>query len=459
MTDRIISLRRRLVVWLIIATVGIGALALVDTRAEAVLTAQQVSDRVLVGAAMAIAEGVTVDANGGLSVAIPFSALDMVSSTAQDRVFYRVDGPDGFLTGYSDLSRAPLDPLVVADVADDAFRGAAIRKATVLREVTTGADILPFAVTVAETTLARDQLSSAILQRSAARIAGLIAVAALVAWAAATLALRPLDRMSQRIALRAPHDLSPIEGPAPKELLPVLGALNSFLSRLQRSMSAIANFSSNANHQIRTPLTVARTQIELAKKTGLTDQAAVALGKADAALIRTERVLEQLLLLARVEASGARPALANVDVAALARTIAEEELSAALQKDQDLGYEGPARLEAVSEEILLGELLRNLVNNALRHCPAGSSITIRLQKLETGALISVLDNGPGLPDAQFEKLRSFVTSGDQNSFVRAGQHGLGLHIVREIADAVGAVVTLQRNIAGQGLCFGVLLPG
>ncbi|MFM2389840.1 MAG: hypothetical protein RLZZ437_1395 [Pseudomonadota bacterium] len=452
-------MRRRLVVWLIIATVGIGALALVDTRAEAVLTAQQVSDRVLVGAAMAIAEGVTVDANGGLSVAIPFSALDMVSSTAQDRVFYRVDGPDGFLTGYSDLSRAPLDPLVVADVADDAFRGAAIRKATVLREVTTGADILPFAVTVAETTLARDQLSSAILQRSAARIAGLIAVAALVAWAAATLALRPLDRMSQRIALRAPHDLSPIEGPAPKELLPVLGALNSFLSRLQRSMSAIANFSSNANHQIRTPLTVARTQIELAKKTGLTDQAAVALGKADAALIRTERVLEQLLLLARVEASGARPALANVDVAALARTIAEEELSAALQKDQDLGYEGPARLEAVSEEILLGELLRNLVNNALRHCPAGSSITIRLQKLETGALISVLDNGPGLPDAQFEKLRSFVTSGDQNSFVRAGQHGLGLHIVREIADAVGAVVTLQRNIAGQGLCFGVLLPG
>jgi two-component system, OmpR family, sensor histidine kinase TctE len=459
MTDRIISLRRRLVVWLIIATVGIGALALVDTRAEAVLTAQQVSDRVLVGAAMAIAEGVTVDANGGLSVAIPFSALDMVSSTAQDRVFYRVDGPDGFLTGYSDLSRAPLDPLVVADVADDAFRGAAIRKATVLREVTTGADILPFAVTVAETTLARDQLSSAILQRSAARIAGLIAVAALVAWAAATLALRPLDRMSQRIALRAPHDLSPIEGPAPKELLPVLGALNSFLSRLQRSMSAIANFSSNANHQIRTPLTVARTQIELAKKTGLTDQAAVALGKADAALIRTERVLEQLLLLARVEASGARPALANVDVAALARTIAEEELSAALQKDQDLGYEGPARLEAVSEEILLGELLRNLVSNALRHCPAGSSITIRLQKLETGALISVLDNGPGLPDAQFEKLRSFVTPGDQNSFVRAGQHGLGLHIVREIADAVGAVVTLQRNIAGQGLCFGVLLPG
>lgn len=458
MGENTVSLRRRLVVWLILATVLIGALALIDTRAEAILTAQQVSDRVLVGAAMAIAEGVTVDANGGLSVSIPFSALDMLSSTAQDRVFYRVDGPDGFLTGYNDLARAPANAAAHADFADDVFRTTSIRKVTVLHEVTTGEGVLPFAVTVAESTLARDQLATTILQRSALRIAGLIAAAAVVAWGAATLALRPVDQMSQRISARAPHDLRPIDGPAPQELLPVLRALNSFLLRLQKSMSAISNFSSNANHQIRTPLTVARTQIELAQKTGLPTAAAVALGKADAALIRTERVLEQLLLLARVEASGARPELHAVDVASLARTIAEDELPGALQKDQDLGYEGPDHAAVVSEETLLGELLRNLVSNALRHSPRGSRITLRVQVMIGATQVAVIDDGPHLAQSQFDKLQSLVSSQEWRGQVRAGQHGLGLHIVREIADAVGANISLTRNPLGKGLRFDISLP-
>ena len=76
------SLRRSILLWLVLATAAIGVLALLDTRTEALRTAREVSDRVLVGSAMAIAEGVDVAADGGLSIAIPFSALDMLSSTA-----------------------------------------------------------------------------------------------------------------------------------------------------------------------------------------------------------------------------------------------------------------------------------------------------------------------------------------------------------------------------------------
>lgn len=444
--------------WLIVATMVIGALALIDTRTEAIRTSQQVSDRVLVGSAMAISEGMTVDAAGGLAVNIPFSALDMLSSTAQDQVFYRIDGPDGFITGYDDLAQAGVAAGADIGLADDRFRDTAIRKATFVRVVTTGAGVLPVAVTVAESTLARDQLSASILQRSALRIAGLIAVAALAAWGATTLALRPLDRMSTRIAARAPQDLRPIEGPAPQELLPVLGALNGFLARLQNAMSALANFSSNANHQIRTPLTVARAQIGLAQKNAIAAPVAEALAKADAALVRTERVLEQLLLLARIESSSLRPEMLPCDVAAVARAIAEDELPRALQLGQDLGFDGPASAMVISEEVLLGELLRNLVSNALLHCPHGSVVTLQVTATAAGTKAMVIDTGPAVPQAMFDRLQHRLTAQVGDGQVRAGQHGLGLHIVREIAEAIGASVTLLRNTPGQGLRIEVALP-
>ncbi|MFZ1510547.1 MAG: sensor histidine kinase N-terminal domain-containing protein, partial [Tabrizicola sp.] len=191
------SLRRSILLWLVLATAAIGVLALVDTRTEALRTARDVSDRVLVGSAMAIAEGVDVAADGGLSITIPFSALDMLSSTAQDQVFYRVDGPKGILTGYQDLAPVTVAPGQEIGLADARYRTLPIRTATLMRELTTGEGTLPFTVTVAETTRARDTLAQSILTRSALRIAGLIAGAALVAWTAATYALRPLDRLSR----------------------------------------------------------------------------------------------------------------------------------------------------------------------------------------------------------------------------------------------------------------------
>ena len=99
------SLRRRLILWLSLATAGLGVVALADTWREAVATARGLSDRVLEGSALAIAERVTVDEGGGLEVDIPFAALEMLASAAEDQVFYRVDAPEGtFLTGYPDLA-------------------------------------------------------------------------------------------------------------------------------------------------------------------------------------------------------------------------------------------------------------------------------------------------------------------------------------------------------------------
>ena len=153
------SLRRRLLLWLLMATAVLGLVALVDTWREALRTAQSVSDRVLVGSALAIAERVTVDQSGGLEVDIPFSSLEMLASTAQDKVFYRVDGPVGsFLTGYRDLAVVSA-PQGGVGFADGVYGNVGIRSATLLREVSTGAKSIAFSVTVAESTRARAALA------------------------------------------------------------------------------------------------------------------------------------------------------------------------------------------------------------------------------------------------------------------------------------------------------------
>ncbi len=452
MADSPASLRRTILVWLVLATAAIGVLALLDTRVEALRTAREVSDRVLIGSAMAIAEGVSVDAEGGLAITIPFSALDMLSSTAQDQVFYRVDGPQGILTGYQDLATASVSAGAETALADATYRSLTIRTATLSRELTSGDGTLPFTVTVAETTRARDALARSILTRSALRIAGLIAGAALVAWTVATYALRPLDRLSRTIATRAPHDLTPIETSAPDELRPVVEALNGFLLRLSRAMAALQNFASNANHQIRTPLTVARTQIAVSGKSSASN----ALEKADSALIRIERVLEQLLLLARVEATGTRPALAEVDVAALARAVTADLMPLAVRLRQDLGYDGPQLATAQTEEVLLGELLRNLVGNALTHCPPDTMVTLHLADHGASGLeLRIADTGPPLDAAALANLQARLRPGQE---MRSGTRGLGLHIVAEIAQALGAGLAIDRGPLERGLVVRITLP-
>lgn len=201
MRTTVYSLRRRLLGWLLISTVVIGVIALMDTYREAVTTANVVSDRVLAGSALAIAERVVVAEDGSLEVDIPYVALEMLTSAAQDRVFYRVDGPPGqFITGYQTLPSLAEEPGASTTFADSIFRGEPIRIAALRRSASTGINSVPFVVTVAETTIARRHLAQTILVRSALRLGMMIAGAALIVWIAVTFSLRPLYRLGDAIS-------------------------------------------------------------------------------------------------------------------------------------------------------------------------------------------------------------------------------------------------------------------
>lgn len=314
-----------------------------------------------------------------------------------------------------------------------------MRIATLARAASTGIDSIPFRVTVAETTQARRDLTADILIRTALRLTLMILAAAAIAGLAVGLSLRPLTRLSEAIAARSPADLSPIDQPVPRELAGLTAVLNTFMARLEGALAALRNFTGNAGHQIRTPLAVIGTQLALVGRARTLAEAQAAAARAEAALADGRRVLAQLLLLARVDAAGGeRLALAPLDLAALARDLTAEMVPGAAATGIDLGYEGAATAPVRAEPLLLRELLRNLVENALAYAGRGAEVTVRVRPGVDALWLEVEDDGPGIPPGRRAGLRQ--------RFARAGGgegHGLGLSIVEEIAAVFGATVTLE----------------
>ncbi|WP_337181482.1 sensor histidine kinase N-terminal domain-containing protein [Shinella sp.] len=452
------SLRRRLLLWLLVSTAVIGVVALVDTYNEAVTTANNVSDRVLAGSALAIAERVVVTENGALEVDIPYVALEMLTSAAQDRVFYRVDGPPGrFITGYQTLPTIAEMGGRPIGFADATFRGEPIRIAVLQRSASTGINSVPFAVTVAETTIARRQLTQTILLRSALRLAMMIAGAAAIVWIAVTVSLRPLYRLGDAIAERSPDDLHPIEQRAPSEVQGLVDTVNSFMVRLQSALDALRHFSGNASHQLRTPLAIIRTQLALAGRAATLEEAQEAARKGDAAVAHAERILAQLLLMAKIDAAGSNEPqkLAAVDIAALAQQLTADRVPAAAEAGIDLGYEGDGPAFARVEPLLFGELLRNLVENAIAYAGRGAEVTVSVRQERDAVRLTVEDNGPGIPPERRTLARQRFARGEHRD---APGMGLGLPIVEEIAALFDAAMTLESGPAGRGLRVAIRFP-
>ncbi|MCJ7993722.1 sensor histidine kinase N-terminal domain-containing protein [Rhizobium cremeum] len=456
MTVSVYSLRRQLLGWLLLATLIMGFLALIDTYRDAVRTADTVSDRVLAGSAMAIAERVIVSEDGQLQVDIPYVALEMLTSAAQDRVFYRVDGPPGqFITGYQNLPTFADLGGQAAFYTDAVFRGERIRIAVLQRSASTGINSVPFSVTVAETTIARRQLARSILLNSAARLALMIAGAAVIVWIAVTFSLRPLYRLSDAISERNPDDLHPIEQSVPSEVQGLVDTVNSFMTRLASALAALRNFTGNASHQLRTPLAIVRTQLELAQRATTLEEARAAAKEGDKAVVHAERVLAQLLLMAKIDSvePEARQMPEPIDLVALAQQITADKVPSAAKASIDLGFEGEGQAWVAAEPLLIGELLGNLIGNAIAYAGRDAEVTVRVSQSGGSVRLEVEDNGPGILAARMESLKQRFVRGERGEGL-----GLGLAIVEEIARLFSGTFQLSPGGGGRGLLAAVTFP-
>lgn len=273
----------------------------------------------------------------------------------------------------------------------------------------------------------------------------MIAIGLLVTWNTIRTALRPLNRASEEAAAISMDSPGSRVSTAhlPAEILPLVTAINKAISRLQTALAQQRRFSTNAAHQLRTPLAILRTRID-----GLppTDVQAELLRDVD----RMTRLVGQLLTAARLEAGQMRN-FEKVDLTEFVRKILADIAPLAHAADRDLELDSAGKVPAMVSASALEEAVRNLVDNALRHTPPGSTVAVSVRP---GTAIEVRDHGPGVPPELREQIFEPFWSAARKS---EGGAGLGLAIVREALQLHGGSVEIA-DADGGGAIFRLVLP-
>lgn len=282
-----------------------------------------------------------------------------------------------------------------------------------------------------------------------------LGVTGLLFWWAIRWGLRPLSDLTRQVEI-AQKDASPAfrletSGAAPAEIRPFVAAFNGLMTRLEKASNSLRQFTSNASHQMRTPLAVARVHLDVLDRYGPTSpQGRAALLDIPDAIDTLEQLLKQLIALARSEDQGDMQ-LRPFDLADLAAMVTADRAAQA-PVDIDIGYDnrtdGPAM--AMGQPTLAAELLGNLLDNAIRYNRPGGSVSVSVQMDGSEVLVEIDDDGPGIPADQRDRVwERFYRIHARSS---APGTGLGLPIARALADRLGARIELLDGRTGKGLC-------
>ena len=283
----------------------------------------------------------------------------------------------------------------------------------------------------------------------------LIPVFGLMIWFAVGRGLRPLFAMSQAVAKRQPDALAPLaERNLPQELQPLAGSLNALLARLDSALGAQRRFTADAAHELRTPLAALKLQLDVARRANDQPSRVAAYDDLDAGVERAAHLVDQLLTLARIEPEALATRAVDCDLGAIAKEAIVARGALAAKKHIDLGLAREAPVRVRGDPASLSILLSNLLDNALRYTPEGGKIDVALDNDGGRAVLTVVDNGPGIPPEERARVFDRFFRGDD----REPGSGLGLSIVKRIADAHHAAIELGTPDHGNGLVVTVRFP-
>ena len=440
-SERAPSIRRRLLAFLVPALLLLVGCAVVLSYVLAERAATTAYDRSLLDPALDMAENVRLGANGPQLDMLAQEQEALLYDHEDTLVFQIRDSAGKLIAGVPDL---PLAPPLEAEQRplffDAVYKGKPLRVAAIR-----GAS--GFTVQVGETLnkrhrLVRETLAAEFLPTV------LIALASVaLAWTVVAHGIAPLGRLRSQLLARSPHDLRPLdERNAPVEIAPAIEAFNHLLCQLRDSNAVQQRFLANASHQLRTPLAALQMHLELLLRRELPGDVHHEIEAMHIATTRATRLANQLLLLAKAEVSAeqARPK-SVVNLRTLADVAVQEWVSRAIAREIDLGFE-LADASIVGDPVLLAESLNNLIDNALRYTPPGGSATVRCGTRLREAFLTVEDSGSGIPEWAHQRVfeRFFRIQGTPGEGA-----GLGLAIVREVADQHAARIVMEST-AGSG---------
>lgn len=439
------SLRQTLLAWLLPGVAVLLVASGVASYYVASSNATEAYDRSLLNLALGLANQAQIR-DGKLHFELQAQARQILLTDKYDEIRYAVYGPRGRLFSGED-GLYPERGFTADDFADghvffdNVVKGKPVRGVILVAPVEGG----ELTVLVSETLAKREmQVGDILLSVLVPELLLFAATIALVMHGVSA-GLQPLETLRAQLARRSPSDLARIGvGAIPIELHPLVGEIDNLLDRLATALDAQRHFVSDAAHQLRTPIAAVLAQLESIRlETGNNR-----LDPSLASVRRLIRLVNQLLALARAE-PGCMTMVA-VDLRTLVETEAEGWLRQALDAGIDLGFD-LADGAACGIPLLLREMIGNLVDNALRYTPRGGTVTVRVGSREAGSFVSVDDSGPGIPAAQREHVFTRFFRGDARS---GSGCGLGLAIVRRIADQHGARVALGESAEG-GAAFSI----
>jgi two-component system sensor histidine kinase TctE len=449
---RAATLKARLLGLLLPGMVLVLTVSLWLTRHQAEQAADAAYDRSLLGAIKGLDLNVST-ASGGLSVEQPYALFEFFQLAGDGPVHYRVATDNGLVEiGSPDLP-LPLAALRPGEPVfyDATYFGEPVRVGAYQRPLDppVGAARMVL-IQVAEGTVARERFTRAFVRQVLWRDASLLGLLALAVLAVSAWALRPVQRLAQATRDRAPEDLRPLPAEdLPADLQPLVATINTQLARTDALVTQRRQFVDDASHQLRTPLTTLRAQLDYALREPDPQRLREALQALSHELDHATRATQQLLLLARADAG--RLAREPFDLGDLAREVALALLPQARGRGVDFGVEAPESgvVSAVGDRLQLREALLNLAHNALVHGRRGGQVTVEAcadGPAGGGWSLGVVDDGPGLDPAVARRLgERFVKGrGSRGS-------GLGLSIARAVIERHGGTLNVRPGHDGRGV--------
>ncbi len=449
------SLRKALLQWLLVPA-GLAVVTFLPLAFHLVhQPAMEALDRALADASLALVPHLEV-VDGEPRFVFPAAAEQVLRADRVDDIYYLVLGPNGrFVAGDAGLPHeSPDGEDAHADRVSfySHFRGHPIRVIAVHRQVSGE----PFVFVTGETTRKRDQLRVDLAFALFLPLIFFAAAAGFTIWFGVRHALLPVEDIRRALQGMQHGALKPLDAAsAPGEIRPLVAEFNLLLDRLEQAANAQQRFVANAAHQLRTPLAGIRTQLELLPQEADAAERDSRTRQCIGALERLGHLINQMLVLLAAEPGGRQTDLAeHIDLPELVRDRSPEWIRLAENKGLDLGFELQA-CHVKGDRLLLGEMITNLVNNALIYTPPPGEVTLRCGEIGGKTFVEVEDTGPGIPpefrERVFERFFRLPAASSPGG-------GLGLPIVREIARGFGGRVDILTPVSGKGALLRVSLP-
>lgn len=450
------SIRRRLLLQGVAVAAVLSLLLYLAVRGVAGAAIQTTQDSVLGTATVIIAEELR-GGEDGVSVDIPYAAFSMLGAVGEDRVFYRILVAADTVTGYADL---PLPDRAVTGLTPlfytVPYQGAEVRVGAVGRSVLVDGRRVDATVLLGQTRTAQVAITAQMANRAAALGLGVFALAAVLALLTARSVLSPVNKLAEAVGRRGPQDLRPMVRGVPRELVPLVAALNGLIARLRGALDRTETFITEAAHHVRTPLATVRMQAEIALRQARDDATRASLRNVIRAVDNAARSTGQMLDHASVIYRSDQRAEEVLALDQVLRDLAAQADPTAEMRDMDIALDLPeAPVVLAVDRLLLESALRNLLDNALKYGHADTVVDVLLRTRDGVATVQVCDRGRGIGAGGADALTERFARGDNVGDVVGS--GLGLTIVRDAAKACGGRFVLEPRTGG-GTCATLHLP-